>query len=149
MPKSESELIELPICRKLSQPSTEQDSIECLRIIASLRAMEIEVCRLLQHCDMPAVYVRYRGGKTPARGWNKWLWSRIMPEGSDFCWLGRLAAINQSARELILIPRPDKIDVSLAENARQRATEAQPIHLVLGLVYPPHQYMRSFYSSLH
>jgi hypothetical protein len=138
---------ELPIFAKLARPTTEQDEAECLQLIACIRCMEIEAARFSTHHDRLAVIIRYSGGKAPAANWNKWLWCQIIPEGSDLSWLGRLAAIHRSPRQLVLVPRPDTIDVSLAENAKKTAA-SQPIHLALGLVYPPHQYMRRF-PSIH
>lgn len=139
---------ELPIFAKLGRPTTEQDTAECLQLIACIKCMEVEAARFMVYRDRPAIVVRYSGGKSPAASWSRWLWCQIMPEASDFCWLGRLAAISRSPRQLILVPRPDTIDASLAENARRQPKKIEAIHLALGLVYPPHQYLRRF-PSVH
>jgi len=148
MPRLNRSLIELSVPKKLPRPVTPQDSVECLHVIRTLERMEIEICRLLLFCQRPAAFIRYSGGKAPERFWAKWLWGKIVPESSEYSWLGRLAAINQFERELIFIPRPDMIDESLAKSAHERSTDGQCIHLMLGTIYVPHQFRRNF-SLLH
>ncbi|MFA5185031.1 MAG: hypothetical protein WC551_00930 [Patescibacteria group bacterium] len=144
MPRLERNLIELPILHKLPRPATTQDSAECLHIIAALRTMEIVDTRFDEFLCRPAAFIRFTHGRAPEPFWNKWLWGRIKPTCSEFSWLGRLAGINPHQRELIFVPRPDKIDESLAKMAKEKAPDKLIQQVVLGLVYPPHQFMRHF-----
>lgn len=144
MSRLASEVVRIEIPRKLPIPMTDEDIQECERLKRIIEAMNVASARLADLLGKPAAVIQYSRGPSPARHWGKWLWAKVVPDCTEYCWLGRLAAFVQSERTLIIVPRPDHLDESMADHARKRSAEPGLLKLKLGIVYPPHQCMRTF-----
>jgi len=144
MTRQALEIVRLDVPHKLPIPATEQDYQDCAKLKRTIEAMRIDSAKLSEFLDQPAAIIHYVSGPPPSKHWGNWLWAKIMPDCPDFTWLGRLGAYIQKERALIIVPRPGRLDESMADHARKLTVDRGLLKLVLGIVYPPHQCMRSF-----
>jgi len=147
MPYLAQHLIQIPALPHLPQPTTDKDRDECRLLGETIGRMNVTDATLTKFDRKPGARIHYEGGLAPAPFWNKWLWVKIGPESQDFPWLARLVGMVPKSRELYFVPRPDRIDESMAEQANAHSPDHRIIYVTLGIVYPPHQCRRTFYFS--
>jgi len=144
MHKPAAEIVRIAIPYRLPIPTSDKDFRDCETLKQTIEKMHIISARLSDFLDQPAAIVQYAKGPPPAKHWGDWLWIKIMPDCQEFSWLGRLGAFIQDERTLIIVPRPGRLDESMADQARKLTVDRGLLKLVLGIVYPPHQCMRTF-----
>lgn len=150
--KPKNGVILLPVMAKLVPPTTPEDVEESLEVATAIREMTgIAEAELVLHgYDRPPwVRLRYAGADRPKAFWNRWLWMRLnVAHRLGIGWICRLAEIVPRRRELVFIPRPDAIDVSLALQSVESGSIPSVTSVKLGVIYPPHQTFRTF-ALLH
>lgn len=132
---------EMPIRQR--EPANDEEIEQSACVATAIERMEIAVALALRN-SRQHVLIRYRNAVRPKPFWAAWLIAQIGLVGSDMHWLAKVGAVVPGAKELILIPRPDKLDVSLARHAHQATTYNEVCDLRLSVVYGPHQVNRTF-----
>jgi len=132
---------EIPI--RLREPSTDEEIEQSLCVATAIKRMEIVTACALRNARHH-ISIRYRSAVRPKPFWAAWLIAQVGLVGSDLHWLAKVGAVVPQTKELILIPRPDKLDVSLARQAHQATTYNEVCYLSLSVVYGPHQANRTF-----
>lgn len=127
------------VARELAQPTSEAELDDCRRLADTLAKMSVIRTALLRFEKNPAARITYAGGSRPKAAWGRWMWIQIAPCGKDFAWLGRLAAVEPAARGLIVVPRPDRLDASLAETAFRELDIPTLSYVKLGILFRPFQ----------
>ncbi|MDQ7814483.1 MAG: hypothetical protein RDU25_01605 [Patescibacteria group bacterium] len=127
-------------------PSTPEEEEQCRVVADAVAHMEIVSACMLQSKDAN-VSLCYCKAARPKIYWSNWLIAQIGLVGSDAQWLAKINAMVPQAKELTFIPRPDKLDVSLALQARDEASSQQVSFIRLTVVFAQDRYSRIFHLT--
>ncbi len=130
--------------RNLTAPSKPDELDQCRVIAEAIMRMEITDAVMLDSAGC-TVSVRYRGAARPKPYWSDWTIAQIGLVGSNSHWLAKIGAVVPQTKELTLIPRPDKLDVSLALQAKEETAIHQVAFIRLSVVFKPFQCSRIFH----
>lgn len=126
-------------------PRTPKEEAPALLIARTIRNMEINKANLLKSDAFDpsvVVSVEYKGGDKPEIDWAPRLFARIIPN-KGLGWIARLREFNPSTRELFLVPRPGRLDESIAQATRQQVA-TRITSVILGVFLVRRHYIRTF-----
>ena len=142
------EMNQVPVYSCLPTAVSQEELDQCRQLFTTLRTIRsILDWTIVKPAgrEPVTVHVWYTGGCEPRPCWNKWLWSQIVTDHPLFlAWIGRLSAMSPAKRELVFVPRPGRIDESMANQAA-RCCPLPGIHqLKLGVLSSPYSTFRTF-----
>jgi len=130
--------------RRSRRPETASEIAECLVLKRAVEELDLtfaEFVRNPSYLGSLVIRLEYTGGPTPEMFWTRWLVVRVWPL-LGYSWTARIR--EYTSRVLLTVPRPDKIDVEFAQDARGRSPDPKIYRVMFGIMFPERFYRRDF-----
>lgn len=138
--------IQTPVYQRLLRPTNPTQEAIAWNIASTIRLMDIRCVDFLRSTSINApvvVRLQYAHGEEPESDWAERLLVQIVPERGTG-WIGRIREYLPSTRELFLVPRPGRLDESVASHNRASVKNIHIAFIGLGVFLMGGHYLRSF-----